>query len=197
MKTIRLGKTGLEVSRVGFGGIPILRMDEVDAIDLVRYAIDQGITFFDTANAYTSSKTSSEELIGKGVANRREEVIIATKSSVRTMKGAQKHLELSLKRLSTDYIDIWQFHGVNNEKAYKRLMKKDGAMVAAKAALETGTIRHTLQSLDLRSGIFCIVSSNKVTRPESDFIRRSSFRKVVKQHLLCIDVWQANIYVRF
>jgi predicted aldo/keto reductase-like oxidoreductase len=142
MKTMRLGKTELEVSRVGFGGIPILRMDEVDAIDLVRYAMDLGITFFDTANAYTSSKNTSEELIGKGVAGRRDKVVIATKSSARTMKGAQKHIELSLKRLDTDYIDIWQFHGVNDDNTYKRITAKDGAMVAAKEALETGTIRH-------------------------------------------------------
>jgi uncharacterized protein len=117
-------------------------MDEVDAIDLVRYAIDLGITFFDTANSYTSSKTTSEELIGKGVAGHRDKVVIATKSSAGTMKGAQKHIELSLKRLGTNYIDIWQFHGVNDDKTYKRIMAKDGAMVAAKEALETGTIRH-------------------------------------------------------
>ena len=142
MKKMRLGKTELEVSRVGIGGIPILRMEENDAVDLVRYALDLGITFIDTANSYTSSKTTSEELIGKGVADRREKVVIATKTSVRTMKGAMKHLELSLKRLATDYIDIWQFHGVNNDEAYKRIMAKDGAMAAAKEALETGAIRH-------------------------------------------------------
>ncbi len=142
MKTMRLGKTELDVSRVGIGGIPILRMDEADAIDIIRYAADLGITFFDTANGYTSSKTTSEEIIGKGVADRREKVVIATKTAVRTQKGALKHLELSLKRLATDYIDIWQFHGVNNDKAYKRIMAKDGAMATAKEALETGAIRH-------------------------------------------------------
>jgi predicted aldo/keto reductase-like oxidoreductase len=139
---MRLGKTELEVSRIGFGGIPILRMDEEDAIDLVGYAIDLGITFFDTANSYTSSTTTSEEIIGKGVAGRREKVVIATKTSVRTMRNAHKHLELSLKRLATDYIDIWQFHGVNDDQAYKRIMAKDGAMAAAVEALETGSIRH-------------------------------------------------------
>ncbi|MGY5872182.1 MAG: aldo/keto reductase [Candidatus Thorarchaeota archaeon] len=142
LKTMRLGKTDLEVSRVGIGGIPILRMDEQDAIDIIRYAADLGITFFDTANGYTSSKTTSEEIIGKGVADRREKVVIATKSSVRTGKGSLKHLELSLKRLGTDYIDIWQFHGVNTDEAYKRIMAKNGAMETAIEALETGTIRH-------------------------------------------------------
>ena len=139
---MRLGKTDLEVSRVGIGGIPILQMDEADAIDLVRYALDLGVTFIDTANAYTSSKTSSEYLIGKGVADRRKEVVIATKTSVRTKKGALKHLQMSLERLGTDYIDIWQFHGVNNDEDYKRIMVKDGVMTAAKEALAAGTIRH-------------------------------------------------------
>lgn len=139
---MRLGKTGLEVSRVGIGGIPILRLPEKEAVDVVRYALDLGVTFIDTANAYTSSKTSSEELIGKGVAGRRDKVVIATKSSVRTKKGALKHIQFSLKRLDTDYIDIWQFHGVNNDDTYTRIMSSGGAMEAAKEALESGTIRH-------------------------------------------------------
>jgi predicted aldo/keto reductase-like oxidoreductase len=142
LKTMRLGKTGLEVSRVGIGGIPILRLPEKEAAEVVRFALDLGITFIDTANAYTSSKKSSEELIGKGVAGRRDQVVIATKTGVRTKKGALKHLQFSLKRLDTDYIDIWQFHGVHNEEAYERIMSPGGAMEAATEALESGTIRH-------------------------------------------------------
>ncbi|MHA1964169.1 MAG: aldo/keto reductase [Candidatus Thorarchaeota archaeon] len=141
---MRLGKTGLDVSRVGIGGIPILRLPEKEAIEVVSYALDLGVTFIDTANAYTSSKTSSEEIIGKGVTGRREQVVIATKSGdrERTKIGALEQLQLSLKRLDTDYIDIWQFHSVNNEEAYKKIMASGGAMEAAREALESGTIRH-------------------------------------------------------
>ncbi|MFW9794493.1 MAG: aldo/keto reductase [Candidatus Thorarchaeota archaeon] len=142
MKTMKLGMTGLEVSRVGIGGIPILRLPVNEAIEVIKYSLDLGITFIDTANAYSSQKKSSEEIIGKGVEGRRDQVAIATKSSVRTKKGALKHIQFSLKRLNTDYIDLWQFHGVNNEEAYNRIMAPGGAMEAAKEALETGTIRH-------------------------------------------------------
>jgi predicted aldo/keto reductase-like oxidoreductase len=142
LKTMRLGKTGLEVSRVGIGGIPILRLPEKEAVEVIRYALDLGITFIDTANAYTSSKKSSEELIGQGVTGRRDQVVIATKSSVRTKKGALKHIQFSLKRLDTDYIDIWQFHSVSNDEAYEKIMAPGGAMEAANEALESGTIRH-------------------------------------------------------
>ncbi|MHA2150850.1 MAG: aldo/keto reductase [Candidatus Thorarchaeota archaeon] len=139
---MRMGRTGLEVSRVGIGGIPILRLPEKEAIDVVSYALDLGVTFIDTANAYTSSKTTSEELIGKGVAGRREQVVIATKAGLRTKKGALKHLKTSLKRLDTDYIDIWQFHSVSNDEAYKKIMSRGGAIEAANEALESGIIRH-------------------------------------------------------
>jgi predicted aldo/keto reductase-like oxidoreductase len=142
MKTMLLGMTGLEVSRVGIGGIPILRLPKKEAVEVVRYALDLGVTFIDTANAYTSSKTSSEALIGEAVADRREQVVIATKSSVRTKKGALKHIQFSLKRLDTDYIDIWQFHSVSDDDSYNKIMSTGGAMEAAKEALESGTIRH-------------------------------------------------------
>lgn len=139
---MRLGKTGLEVSRVGIGGIPILRLPVSEAIEVVRYALNLGITFIDTANAYTSEKKSSEEIIGQGIAGRREKVVIATKSSVRTRNGALKHIQFSLKKLDTDYIDIWQFHGVNSDEAYEKIMSSGGAMEAANEALESGTIHH-------------------------------------------------------
>ncbi|MHA2024819.1 MAG: aldo/keto reductase [Candidatus Thorarchaeota archaeon] len=138
---MRLGKTGLEVSRVGIGGIPILRLPEKQAIDVIKYALDLGVTFLDTANAYTSSKTSSEELIGKGVAGRRDKVVIATKAGGRTKKDALKDIQTSLKRLDTDYIDIWQFHSVNKDD-YPRIMSSGGGMEGAKEALDSGTIRH-------------------------------------------------------
>ncbi|MBC8265173.1 MAG: aldo/keto reductase, partial [Anaerolineales bacterium] len=79
MKTIRLGKTGLEVSRIGFGGIPIQRLAEDEAIKVVQRCLDLGVTFLDTANGYSTS----EERIGKAIAGRREQVVIATKTAAR------------------------------------------------------------------------------------------------------------------
>ena len=76
MEQVRLGKTDLVVSRVGFGGIPIQRLTENEAVRVVQACVDMGVTFIDTANGYTTS----EERIGKALAGRRDEVVIATKS---------------------------------------------------------------------------------------------------------------------
>ena len=138
MKTIRLGKTGLEVSRIGFGGIPIQRLSEDEAIKVVQRCLDLGITFLDTANGYSTS----EERIGKAIAGRREQIVIATKTGARDRATAQQHLELSLKRLNTDYIDLWQFHNVSTFEAYEQVLAPNGAMEAAREALRAGKIRH-------------------------------------------------------
>ena len=98
MKTVRLGKTGLEVSRIGIGGIPIQRPTEGEAVKVIQRALDLGITFIDTAVGYGPS----EERIGKGIAGRRDLVVIATKTGARDKAGVLEHLELSLRRLQTD-----------------------------------------------------------------------------------------------
>jgi predicted aldo/keto reductase-like oxidoreductase len=150
MKTIRLGKTGLEVSRIGFGGIPIQRLSEDEAIRVVQHCLDLGITFLDTANAYTTS----EERIGKAIAGRREQVVIATKTGARDSTTALEHLDLSLKHLNVDAIDLWQFHNVSTVEAYEQVLGPNGAMEAAQRALRAGKIRHigiTSHSLDIAS----------------------------------------------
>lgn len=83
MDKIRLGRTNLMVSRIGFGGIPIQRLTEDEAVTVVKKCLDLGITYIDTANAYTTS----ERRIGKAIAGRRQELIIATKSVARTKEG--------------------------------------------------------------------------------------------------------------
>ena len=80
-------------------------MTEAGAIRVVQRCLDLGVTFLDTANGYTTS----EERIGKAIAGRREQVIIATKTAARDRATAQEHLELSLKRLKVETIDLWQW----------------------------------------------------------------------------------------
>jgi predicted aldo/keto reductase-like oxidoreductase len=138
MKTVRLGKTDLHVSAVGFGGIPIQRLSEAEAVRVVQGCLDLGITFIDTANGYTTS----EERIGKALLGRRPQVVIATKTGARDRAGAQTHLELSLERLRTDYVDLWQFHGVSTPEALEQVLGPGGAMEAAQAAKQAGTVRH-------------------------------------------------------
>ncbi|MBN1934053.1 MAG: aldo/keto reductase [Anaerolineae bacterium] len=149
MKKVRLGKTGLMVSRVGFGGIPIQRLGEADAVAVVRRCLDLGVNFIDTANGYTVS----EGYIGKAIAGRkREELIIATKTGARDRETALRHLAQSLDSLGSDYIDLWQFHGVSTPEDYERVMSPGGALEAAWEALAAGQVRHigvTSHSLDL------------------------------------------------
>ena len=151
MKKTRFGKTGLEISKIGFGGIPIQRLSEDEAVQVVQRCLDLGVTFIDTANGYTTS----EERIGKALAGstvQRDQVVIATKTGARDKATALVHLELSLERLQTDYIDLWQFHGVSTFEAYEQVLGPDGAMEAAHEALQAGKIKHigvTSHSMDI------------------------------------------------
>jgi predicted aldo/keto reductase-like oxidoreductase len=107
-----------------------------------------GINFLDTANGYTTS----EERIGKAIAGRRAELIIATKTGATDRAGAMEHLELSLERLGTDYVDIWQFHAVSTFEDLDRVLGPDGAMEAAQRARDAGKVRHigiTSHSMDV------------------------------------------------
>jgi len=132
MRKVRLGKTGLMVSRVGMGGIPIQRPPFDEAVKIINRALDLEVNFIDTALGYGDS----EERIGKAITDRRDEVILATKG------GRLKHIERSLKRLNTDYIDLWQFHNIASLEELKQVLGSGGGMEGAKEALRAGKIGH-------------------------------------------------------
>ncbi len=138
MREHRLGKTELQVSRIGFGGIPIQRLTTEEAVRVVQRCLELGITFFDTATGYTTS----EERIGQALAGRREEVVLATKTMARDRAAARQHLEQSLLRLRTDHVDLWQFHNVSTAEAYVQVLGPGGAMEAALEAREAGLVQH-------------------------------------------------------
>ncbi|OGO30874.1 MAG: hypothetical protein A2Z29_01305 [Chloroflexi bacterium RBG_16_56_11] len=139
MEKIKFGKTGMNVTRLGFGGIPIQRLSEDDAVKVIRRCLDLGINYLDTANGYTTS----EERIGKAVKGRRHDVFIATKSGARTAEDIEKNLELSLKRLDTDYIDLYQFHGVNDLPTLQKITDpENGLYTVFERAKKAGKIRH-------------------------------------------------------
>ena len=137
MRLQPLGNTGLEVSELGFGGIPILRLESNEAKRIVRHAFDRGINFFDTANAYRDS----EAKIGETFAGMRDQVIIATKTMRRDGKGALENLEQSLRMLRTDYIDLYQFHQVAQENVWEMICAPGGALEVLQKAKEAGKIR--------------------------------------------------------
>src|SRR5262249_16138706 len=110
------GKTGEQVSIIALGGWhigPGAIESESDAIRLMHEAIDRGISFFD--NGWDYHDGGSEERMGKALADggRRNRVFLMTKNCERDFAGSMQDLEDSLRRLRTDYIDLWQFHEIN------------------------------------------------------------------------------------
>ena len=107
MEKIRLGKTDLLVSRTAFGALPIQRVDMETARTILRKAYDGGITFFDTARGYSDS----EEKLGYALSDVRQDIVLSTKSSgAKDRATLLRLLEISLKKLKTDYVDILQLH---------------------------------------------------------------------------------------
>ncbi len=113
MKSITLGTTGIAVVQNAFGALPIQRITTDDAVCLLRKAYDGGMRYFDTARAYSDS----EEKVGKAFFGMRDKVYIASKTMARTPGDFWKDLETSLETLQTDYIDVYQFHCV--DQCYK------------------------------------------------------------------------------
>lgn len=131
-----LGKTGLKVSLMGFGGIPIQRVSFEQAEMIISAAIDRKINFIDTARAYTDS----ESKIGNALKGKREKVILATKSAARTYEDMKKDIDMSLKTLETDYIDLYQCHNVRTMDAMNKVLSPGGALEALREARDAGKI---------------------------------------------------------
>jgi len=138
MRKVRLGKTGLMVSEVGFGGIPIQRLSEDDAVAVVRRCIELGVTFIDTAYGYGTS----EERIGKAIQGRREGLVLASKSPARDGATFGQHLEQSLRRLGVEHIELYQFHNVSSREQFDQIVGPGGALEVAREAQAAGKIGH-------------------------------------------------------
>ncbi len=137
MKYVQLGKTGLNISRVGFGGIPIQRITLEEARTLMQAVAAAGINYIDTAKAYTVS----ESYIGQAIAGMREKFVLATKSMARTKEAMAADIQDSLNRLQTDYIDLYQVHNPNMEQL-RTVCAPGGALEALLEAKAAGKIRH-------------------------------------------------------
>jgi predicted aldo/keto reductase-like oxidoreductase len=138
MEPIRLGKTEMKVFRLGFGSIPIQRVSKDDAIAVVKRCLELGINFIDTANSYTTS----EECIGKAISGKRPSIFLATKSHARTRDEIEKDLKLSLKRLGVEYLDLYQFHCVNDFKSLDLVIDPNGPMAVIEEAKRAGLVKH-------------------------------------------------------
>ena len=142
-----LGKTGLKISRMGFGGIPIQRIDAAGTRKLCLEMKEAGINYIDTARGYTVS----EEYLGEALEGIRDHFIIATKSMARTKEAMAADIEISLKNLRTDYIDLYQVHNATLPQL-EQVMAPGGALEAlleAKAAGKIGHIGLTAHGLEV------------------------------------------------
>lgn len=137
-----LGSTGASVSALALGGYHIGAVaNERDAIRIVHEAIDAGITFLDNAWEYHDGR--SEDIVGKAIADRRERVFLMTKLCThgRGRREALRQLEQSLRRLKTDYLDLWQIHECVYDNDPERHFSADGAVDALAEAKEQGKVR--------------------------------------------------------
>lgn len=142
-----LGKTGLKVSSLGFGGIPIQRIDANATKELMQKVMQAGINYVDSARGYTVS----EAFLGEALEGIRDKFVIATKSMSRDKASMAKDVDISLKNFRTDYIDLYQIHNPNAAQL-EQVCAPGGALEALLEAKEAGKIGHigiTLHSADV------------------------------------------------
>ena len=147
MDYITLGKTGLKISRLGFGGIPIQKIDAAGTRALMRQLQAAGVNYIDTARGYTVS----ESYLGQALEGIRGDFVLATKSMARDAEGMAKDIATSLSNLRTDYIDLYQVHNPSVAQL-EQVVAPGGALEALLEAKQAGKIGHiglTAHSLEV------------------------------------------------
>jgi len=137
MEYTKLGKTGLEISRMGFGGIPIQKVDVPAVRALMEKLAEKGVNYIDTARGYTVS----EAYIGEAIEGMRGRFVLATKSMARTKEAMARDIETSLANLRTDYIDLYQIHNPGLADL-ETVLAPGGALEALEEAKAAGKIGH-------------------------------------------------------
>jgi len=140
MEVRRLGKTEMQVSRIGFGGMTIPKVSVEQALATINRALDLGVNFIDTARIYGNG--DSERKIGRVMEDRRGEVYLSSRTPDTSYDGMKKAVDESLEALRADYIDLYEPHDVSTQARYDPLMRKGGGLKALKEAKEEGKIRH-------------------------------------------------------
>ena len=195
MKYYRLGSSGLKVSALGlgtnsFGG----RADEQTSTAIIHTAIENGITFIDTANIYTH--TESERIIGQALEGKRHEVVLATKAGLvkgegPNQKGSSRYhlmqeLENSLKRLRTDYVDLYQIHTFDPETPLEETLRALDDMVRSGKVRYIGASNYAAWELMKAIGISAKEGLNRYvsTQVSYSLADRTPERELVP---MCLD----------
>jgi aryl-alcohol dehydrogenase-like predicted oxidoreductase len=134
-----LGRTGCQVTLFGLGGEGVLRTHGrmAEAVRVIHQALDHGVNYFDTAPAYSSSR----DYLGAALGERRQEIFLASKTHDRTRDGSLALLEDSLRRLRTDYLDLWQLHDLRTIDELDEIFGRGGALEALVQARQEGRVR--------------------------------------------------------
>ena len=143
-----LGKTGLKVSAVGFGGIPIQRIDAKGVRVLMERLVEKGVNYIDTARGYTVSESYLGEALSGGL---REKFILATKSMSRGYAEMERDIGTSLSNLKTEFIDLYQLHNIKSDADFELAFSDKGAVAAIRDAIKAGRVGHlgaTAHSVD-------------------------------------------------
>ncbi len=136
MQKRKLGRTGLDVSIVGFGGTWISELSMPDAVKVVQRAFELGINYFDTAKL----DGDSEEKLGAALKDVRDECVLATKTASRTRSESLADFKSSLRRLKTDRLDLIQLHGIDDEKTLRKATGPGGSLEMCKKARSEGLV---------------------------------------------------------
>ena len=131
-----LGRTGQKITCIGMGGARFHLPSFDEGVSLVRRAYDLGINYFDMARSYWNGR--AEEVYGAAIPPFRKNIFLTTKSGMRTRKEAEAELDLSLRTMKTDYVDLWQIHGVNEKEDIDRIFAPGGAIEAFEGARKAG-----------------------------------------------------------
>lgn len=177
MKKRTLGMTGMEITEIGFGALPLQRCSQEEAQRVLNRVLDAGINFIDTARGYTDS----EEKIGTHIGKRRSEYYLATKTAQRTREGLERELAESLAKLQTDYIDLYQFHNVKYQSHLDAILAEGGAYEGAIEAKKQGKIRHigitghdpALMAKAIRTGLF------ETVQVPFNFIEQNALKELI------------------
>lgn len=151
-----LGKTGLEVGVIGFGGLVAAGRPRAEVEELVGRALEAGVNYFDTAHSYGDS----QEKLGLVLEGRRDRVVLGAKLIYRDAQSAAREVEESRRRLRTEVIDIYHLHAVDTSAEWERVSAEDGALAALERARDAGKVRFLgitghvpgVQAQALRSG---------------------------------------------
>ena len=139
MQYTMFGATGIQISRVAYGGIVSMKEEQRDSNRFVSYAIEKGVNYFDVAPSYGNA----EEKLGESLQPYRKNVTLACKTDAKNARDLRFDLENSLKKLHTDYFDVYQFHSLSKMEDLEQIFADDGAIHALDKAKQQGVIRFT------------------------------------------------------